>query len=352
MHVRDVDSGGGGTASMSNFRDHTWELTLTRRELIGDILSNLGEYVRLFVEVFDPLEGEWLEFPFGLYKLDPYTAAHERWSSVHTLTGRSPEVLISEDSASYGYRADAGAGILATVRGILEERGVPPAAINFPGADKQLVTPMYFDVFQDASSVIWLRIVNALLNAGGFYAIYTDASGRFTTKEIEALGAREPDVIYASEGPYRMMVGTITEEYDWDAFANKVIVYSGDPNQTIPVVGVAVNRDPNSPGSVQNYGRVVEKEPVQLQNIVSQDEANQLAAAELKRRTAAYRRAAFSTLPDPRRGPREDARAEVRRADGKTVFTGMWTIVNLTWSLGSPPEPMSFEAHRRERLDA
>jgi hypothetical protein len=349
--VRDID-GGSASVSMSNFRDHTWEITLTRRELIGRILQNLGRYVRLFVEVFDPVGSEWLEFPFGLYQFDPPSASHERYGSSYALTGRSPEVLISEDSSSYGYSVGAGVNILARVRQILTSRGVPAAAINFPPSTKTLQTAMYFDPFQDASSIIWLRIVNALLNAGGFYAVYTDAEGRWTTKEIEALGRREPDAIYTSEGPHRMVVGTIDEEYDWEAFSNKVTVYSGDPNQGTPVFGVAVNRDPNSPGSVQNYGRVVEKEPVQLQNIVSQAEANRLAAAELRRRTAAFHRSSFSTLPDPRRGPKEAVRADVRRADGKVVFGGMWSVVNFTLPLSSPPGVMGFEVHRSESLVA
>lgn len=352
--VSDVQSG-GGQASMSNFRDHTWEINLTRRELTGSVLARLGDYVRLFVEVHDPAASEWIEFPVGLYKLDPYTSSHEEWGSSFALAGRSPEVLFSEDYAVHALTVQAQAPILAWCRGLLVARGIPARQINFPGVDKVLGTPMSFDPFQDSSSTSYLRILNALLNAGGFYALYTDNEGRFTTKEIEALGSVEPDAIYTSGGElggaYRFLAGTIEEEYDLESFANRVVVYSGDPNQAAPVVAVATNRDPNSPGSVQNLGRVVQGEPVMVQNVVSQSAANQLAAAQLKRDTAANHRVNFSTLPDPRRGPRENYRIEARRADGTAVVSGMWSVVGWTLPLGSPPEPMAHECTRRARLD-
>lgn len=284
--IKDIDSG-GGQVSMSNFRDHTFELNLSRKELTGSVLERLGDYVKLIVEVRDPITYAWMEFPMGLFKLDPYTSSHEAWGSTYALTGRSPEVLLVDDYAVHGLAIQAGAEILRWCRQILLVRGVPSHMINFPGRDKVLGTPMFFDPFQDSSSCAYLRIINALLNAGGYFALFTDNEGRFTTREIEALGAVEPDAIYTSGGDlggaYRMVVGTIEEEYDLESFANRVVVHSGDPNQSVPVVGVAANNDPNSPGSRQNVGRWIQGEPVQLQNIVSQAEANQLAAAELKR---------------------------------------------------------------------
>ena len=86
-------------------------------------------------------------------------------------------------------------------------------------------------------------------------------------------------------------------------------------------------------------GRVVIGEPVELQNIVSAEEARKLAQAELKRRTAVSHKAQISVLPDPRRGPREDCRLNVRRPrrpdpdgfgyasgePGKEIATGRWT---------------------------
>ena len=362
----------GGEVSMSNFRDHTWELALTRRELEEPELALFGDWVRVFVEVrtgelHEAPGTRYRSFPFGLFQIDPPNPEHDEASTTYAVTGRSPEIVVLDDYATDGYKAAKGTGVLEESRRILTSRGVPPERIDFPAHDVKLTADLWVDQHQDWSKCSRLRIVNTLLNAGGFYALYTDAEGYFKTKEIEDTASRKHDAEWTSEGPFRMVVGSIGEEYDLSSFANKVVVYAGEPGSAM-IDAVAVNADPESPGSVlpppAGIGRVVMREPVKLQNVVSQNEADKLARAQLKRDTAANHKIRMSVLPDPRRGPREDVYLDVRRPHypdpdaygplegepGERVLQGRFTIVGWTFPLENPPQPMSVELTRAEKL--
>lgn len=368
----------GGEVSMSNFRDHTWELSFARGEMANEILTTLGDYVLLEVHVREAFEWderffdaqtEWTVFPFGLYRIEQPSAAHDMAASSYSIVAKSPEIIVLDDYATNGFLASTTEYSLRKSADVLMAAGVPAERIDFPWAsDKKFNTPMWFDPHQDFSRTSRLRIINAMLNAGGFYGLYTDAEGYFRTKEIEDTSTRDASARWTSEGPFRMVVGAISEEFDLDNFANKVVVYSGDPTKGPMIDAVAVNDDPDSPGSINpppiGLGRTIMRDPIALQNVVSVTEAKRVAQAQLKRASAVNHRVTLSVLPDPRRGPREDVELDVRRQvypdpdaygpmegePGKTVLSGLYTVVGFTWSLANPPQPMSVEVHRREVL--
>lgn len=360
----------GAQVSLSNYRDHTWELSLPVREAERSGIDLFGGWVKAEVLLRDPFyktppltwesnvtwesdvtwEGEegfaerWLSFSLGLYRFDFPKGSDSPVERVYSLTGKSPEVLLLEDMAYGGYSVAAGAGVLATARGILLDRGIPANRIDFPpdSEDKLLANDVFFDPYQDAAGCYWLRIVNSLLAAGGFYALYADRDGRLTTHEIEdRLGAE--DVFYGSwdtPDSEMMLTDDIGWEYSDEAFANRVVVYSGDPNEVTPVVGVAENNDPDSPISIPNIG-VVQREPVTMQTLVSEAEADKVALAQLRLATSLHLKLNLATLPDPRRKPREVYRLEARKPDGTLFWDGTWRVTN--WTLPLDRGQMSHE---------
>lgn len=335
--IEELSSIETASVSLSNYRDHTWELTLPVREAERSGLNLFGGYVRaevLLRDAFYRAAERWLSFSMGLYRFDFPRGSDSPVERTYDLTGKSLEALLLQDMAHEGYLAPTGSWVLGTVRQILMDWGVPSGRINFPPAseDKQLTSDAFFDPYQDASGCYWLRICNSLLASGGFYALYTDRDGRFVTKEIES-GLSTESVFYGTtEDSERLITDEIGWEYGDESFANRVVVYSGDPNEATPVVGIAENNDPDSPISIPNYG-VVQREPVTMQNIVSEAEANKIALAQLRLATSLHLTLNVSTLPDPRRGPREVYRLDARKPDGTVLWDGLWRVTNWTLPL-------------------
>ena len=336
----------GAQVTLSNFRDNTWELSLTVER--PDVIPKMGDWVRVYAEVRDG--ASWITYPLSLYKLDPAGATHNPLYSTYEVSGRSPEVVLSENAAYLGYTVAAGAGVLATVRTIMQGRGIPNDRIVLPTVDVTLPAAMSFSPLQDFSSTYYLRIVNSILNAGGFRALFADAEGRLTTESFADNESGEADVTYASDSRgVKMISGDIGEERDYESFANRVVVYAADSDTTVPVIGVAENRDPDSDGSIGNLGRVVQGDPLQVQVVVSQQVANMLARAQLRRVSAYERKLNLSTFPDPRRDAREVYRLYVSREDGVSVAAGLWDVIG--WSLPlQVGAPMTHELSRRVSL--
>lgn len=337
----------GATVDLSNFRDSTWGLGLTMRAT--DALDPFTDYVMPVCEV--KLEtGEWQDFPLGLYRFDlGRSMRHLEHMSTWNLTGYSREALLLKDMAVEGYSVAAGQGVLAEVRNVLAAQGVPALMINLPPSSEDKVLPegMYFDPSQDAQGSYWLRIVNALLRAGGFSAIQTDAQGRFVAyKEGDALDSL-PEVSYGTGGDFEPMVtGEIGDDYDDERFANRVVVYSADLQVTPPIYAVAENRDPNSKGSIQEVGPVLKE--IRQQAITSAQEAQALADAELQRSSGYLRKLGISTLPDPRRGPGENYALDLIGKDA--TIDGRWQVVSWSLPLSDPPTKMDHSLSRLERV--
>lgn len=338
----------GASVTMSNHRDNAWELSLEM--LATEKLNPLTDYVKPVMDLFvkDRAGRErWERFPLGLYRFEvsgpsmTHLPHVSRWS----LSGQSPEILLLGDTAHTGYTVVAGANILATVRSILLARGIPDSRILLPARDKALTTTMYFDPAKDQDSVYWLRIVNALLAAGGYYGLYTNAEGFFTTQEIKDVDARPPDMSYGEVGD-PLIVGEVADDYKDSNFANKVVVMSTDVNTTPPIVAVAENHDPNSPASIENLGRTVIK-VISLQNVISQSVADTLAKDELSKASGRYHRVTMATIPDPRVAPRQVYDALLHNQRGHEILGGRWRVININLPLSG--ERMTHELARSER---
>lgn len=374
----------GASVSLDNSREHTWELTVPMRE--AESLDIFGDWVKLVVllrdshypettgpvtwndagawEDLDVSWGDtskktviverWLRFPMGLYRFDFPRGSDSPLARTYELTGKSPENLLLRDMANYGWRVNAGSYILQSVFDILIDKGIPANRIDFPVmnsvvTDVQLPTTAYFDPLQDAQGCYWLRICNTLLAAGGFYALYTDGEGRFTTQKIEDGPRAATDVTYGSEpGTERLITEEIGFEYGDEEFANRIVVYSGDPNLNPPIVGIAENWDPDSRVSYDALGYWVQPDPFVEQYIANATEATRLAKARLRVASGVDLKLSVTTVPDPRRKPRELYTLDVRREDGTRLWSGKWRVSG--WTLALDLSAMSHDVIREVRL--
>ena len=333
---------------MSNFRDAAWQLSLTMDR--DRDFNPLEDWVKAEVEV--RLRGEWVQYPFGLYKFRTKGGRHLRERSVWELEGYSAELLVLDDVARSVFTVAATDNILATVRAILLDRGVPPAKIRLPmDKDKAIGRAQIFDPFADSSKAAWLRICNSLLNSGGFTALYTDAESNFFAEPVTEITTEEPAVRYGPDvaaGEEPIVLDEVEDDFDDERFANAMIVSSEDPSQDPPITAVAENNDPDSAGSFQRLGRWVVKE-IKLRTIPDQATADRVARAQLQAASGYYRTLGWRTPPDPERGPREYFGFYIPRKETAPVV-GEFRGTGFQMGLTPHPQEMSFEASKIERV--
>ena len=357
--IRSVES---AEINLSNYRDHTWELAVNLLE--DDEIDPFLDYVKVVIRIRSSDVG-WIEFPMGLYRFDMPQGSDNPFFTTWDLVGRSLEAMLLDNMAAGGKKVNAGTGVLQATRQILTQQGIPADRINFPSPDVPLVREMTFSPFQDVDSCYWLRICNALLAAGGFYALYTDNEGYFTTKPIEGSGERPIAITYLGNGALgdregeELITGDIGWEYDPE-FWNKVVVYS---DSGMFVVAVAQLHNQNVPPPNAYTYIVVDEEseyayealnntflqrpPESYQAIATSLEASKLAISLLKRSASKHVTLTVPTIPDPRRGPREDYWIEARRSDGERIWNGHFRVVG--WSLPLSLSEMSHEVNKAIR---
>lgn len=344
----------GGTLTLSNFRDWTWEVTFPATVLdVDDPFDVFGTYARLVSELYDPFSKSWLRFPLGVYVLGPPKGERERERSTFEVSGRSLEAVLAEDGlhASGGYSAPAGVGVLAEVRRLCGTLGFPLSRLNFPPAseDVALTTPLEIDAAQDSAGCYYLRICNRLLAAGGFIALYADKEGRLATKKSSARARREPDVFYgSSEIRERLVVGAIGEDYEDNRFGNRIVVRSSDALDVEPIRVAVENRDPNSPASIKNFGRVVQPEPLVYENLSSAAEALALARGRLAVASGLNAKLNLRTVQDPRLDARQTYSLSVSDDRGREAAFGTWFPVGATLPLDEGAGVMEHQLARSE----
>lgn len=319
------------TVTLSNDRDNTWELGVNLNAT-SDIDPFL-DIVKLVIRIRSSLD-DWISYPFGLYRFASPKGTDNVFYTSWDLIGESLEVLLLDNQASTGYKINAGVGALSAARAILASQGIPTARINFPSTDNAISKNIVISPQQNSADAYYLRIVNKVLAAGGFYALYTDAEGFFTTKELG--GQQPPAVRYTANGDNEgeeLISGDIEWEYTREFF-NKVTVFESDGSTdappvwhtaelhnkrvSAPNVHTTVVVDADSPFAIEEVG-VHAAEPKSYQHIKSDVEAQLLAIALLNRIASRHQVIQFPTMPDPRRGPREKYRVIARRSDGSIL---------------------------------
>lgn len=330
--------------SLNNFRDATWELSIAFDR--NDEFNPFKDWIKIEAEVY--VKDKWVSFPLGLYKFDKIGGSHTTSSSTWELTGYSGEILFVQDTLRNVRTIKAGSYILRTVRNDLIAAGVPEERISFPmSEDKKINTSLVFDPFNDESNGTKLRVWNTLLNAGGFFALYTDSEGRFVTSSYKDVRTQEPSVIYG-DGGEKIVLDGISDNWDDESFANAVVVISEDPNQTPPIVAHAENNDPNSDASRVNLGFWKVKK-VTRKTLPDLATAKKIAKSELQASSGFWRTIGWSTPPDPERGPKEYYSFNIGRENTDDI-TGIFRGGNFSMDVYPFPKEMSFEGSKTEEV--
>ena len=334
--------------AMSNFTDATWELSFTAR--YSDDFDPETDYITAVTDVL--VNGEWERFYLGQYRFlgreNTYSEELRAWS----LTGHSVEDILLNDQPSTGYTVAAGAMCLVTVKALLVSLGFPATRIDLPTTDRAIPNGLYWHPAGTEEDTNWLRVVNSILNSCGYSSLRADNYGRLYAYDVpEDPTKLAPDVVY---GPADMpetenfVGGTVTDNWDYERFANRIIAVSDDVNQDPPLVAVAENRNPNSRASIQRLGRTITKK-VSTSTAASQATLDKMAKAQLITASGFYRRSTITTLRDPRRKP-DETYEFIYKSEGETVMSDRWNVINWKYPLDRDMSPMTHEIAKVEAI--
>lgn len=344
------------SVNFSNYRDNTWETSITVDK--GPDFNPFTDWVKVEVEAH--ITGVGVKtYEVGLYHFfDDIGSEHFRDHTVWSLTGTSGEGLLVNDTTRNVFTVPKGAKILKTVKNLLLGLKIPASMIALPmDQDKELRNGLVFDPFQDEENSSKLGIINKLLNAGGWYALYTLGNGVFTTIKIRDLDKLQPDFFYGppDEGGEPLLINSITDSYNMEGWANAVIVTSEDPVQAVEEKkqkGKTAKRIRGIAEDLQSYNDVGywKVKRVKYKHIVDQEEADRLAKAQLKAASHKHRTVSYTIFPDPEHfGPKMSARLLHYTDDLDTpIVRGVFKDVNASWNLHPRPKEIVFESSRSE----
>lgn len=155
-----------------------------------------------------------------------------------------------------------GTVITTAVRSLIEGSGEPAGALTESGA--VLRTSMTWD-----AGTTRLRVINDLLDAGGFYALWCDGLGQYQVSPY-LLPAARPTSAHIVDDSESIYAPDFTAEEDIYSVPNRVIGVSQSTGEEPALVAVASNTDPDSPYSFQNLGVWVDHVETEIE-VASQD---------------------------------------------------------------------------------
>lgn len=193
----------------------------------------------------------------GISGVDGWPIATMLFTSPHLtrqdgLIGYSVELLpklavIDEDATETGYSLAAGANIVDAVVALIESTG--ETRISATPSDKVLANPQTWPAGESK-----LTIINDLLTSAGYWSLWCDGSGLFRVEPY--LSPADRPVAYRFEaGQASIHKAGWEREQDLASVPNRYVVVGQGTDEEPPLVGVALNEDPDSPFSFQARGR-------------------------------------------------------------------------------------------------
>ncbi|SDQ04819.1 hypothetical protein [Leucobacter chromiiresistens] len=157
--------------------------------------------------------------------------------------------IIDEDSVAARFSLAAGTPIIPAVVSLIQSTGETRIAVT--DSDATLTNAM---VWEPAESK--LTIINDLLDAAGYWALWCDGSGQFRVEPYIAPADRAVSFVFEA-GEVSIHSPEWDQEQDLSSVPNRYIVVGTGSDSAPALSAEAINEDPESPYSVQNRGRVI-----------------------------------------------------------------------------------------------
>lgn len=157
--------------------------------------------------------------------------------------------VIDEDTVDGVYSLEAGTPIIAAVVELIQSAG--ESRISVTPSDATLRNSIVFDAAESK-----LTIINTLLEAAGYWSLWCDGGGQFRVEPYVAPRDRAVSFVFAA-GEASIHKPVWEREQDLASVPNKFQVVGEGSETDAPLVGVAVNEDPDSIFSIPSRGRTI-----------------------------------------------------------------------------------------------
>lgn len=191
------------------------------------------------------------------------------------------DIASGDPAGIAAYAAPAGANVIDLVKTLIGETGELTPAIQ-PDS-KVLASPMLWDV-----GTTRLRIINDLLDAGGYFSLFCDGYGQYQAVPYVQPSDRVPvyeSLAPFSDGPQSLMAPEWTRDRDIYSIPNRYLVVGQGDGTTAALTSLATNTDPNSPYSYPSRGRWITEVAIGVE-AVDQSALDTIARARLSSATS------------------------------------------------------------------
>ncbi len=160
--------------------------------------------------------------------------------------------ILQQDSVISTYAVKSGQNIMSRVRSLIASTGEGVGAFESSSATlkKDMVWP---------AGTSKLTIINELLDAGGFMALWCDGYGTFRT-EMDVSPLKRPYAFRFADGISSIFLPSFSVEDDIYSVPNRVVMTSQGSGDDEAWTVVAANRNKESPYSYQSRGRWITDE--------------------------------------------------------------------------------------------
>lgn len=321
-YLRDLDGVESGTLSYSNAKTIKSGGKITYR--------GLGEnWVRLLVQpVYTATSAAGtIEWPMGVFIPETPGVQYDDGERTEEIELYDTLKYLDDYVFAETLSAAAGSNLVDVARQVVDA-AVPGARVLADETDLVLSTGRVWEAGTTA-----LQAVNDLLDSANYFSLWVDGHGRYRMEHYTAPQSRS--VVWDFRDDYNgIYEPAFTREQDLFNVPNRMVVIAQGDQDSPPLVGVALNEDPDDPASFQSRGRWVTRVDTGV-DADSQQQIDERAARRLVELSNPMAALTISHAIVPlqlndavtfRRGPADiDTKAVVQSYDVNTDVGGLVT---------------------------
>jgi hypothetical protein len=206
-----------------------------------------SDRIQPYMELQMP-DGNWIEFPLGIFLLNTPTRSDETGAIYREIEAYDGLIILDEDKFAERYYIAGGKRYTQAITEILTSAGIKK--FNIQDSDKTIGSKG----LEFATGTSKLEVVNQLLRALNYVPLWVDSIGYFTSYEYSSPTYRGVDYEYLDDS-LSVLYNGIEEELDLNV-PNSWVAVQSNPEKT-PLVSRKVNNSVLSPTSTVNVGRTI-----------------------------------------------------------------------------------------------
>lgn len=346
QRLQDVSAALAGGSVTWNEDQDTYHATLTVTAQPAGQFNRLADYLQPVAELtYD--DGRVVVEPMGIYRIVGISSLHTSTGSSDTLTAYDLVYELSNSKISIPYTIPAGSDPLTYVKSNLNYIGFSVRQFAFPGVSRPTTADFVYPPGTSRQ-----QFINDMFAGLGWYYIWMNRYGKFTTRPSLPLSSLQPVTTYTAgdlnPNSPSMLYPSITNDTDDSRLCNIVTVRNITPGG--PAIWYsAINDDSTSDIAYTKVGRIA-LPPEDNPQITTKAEA-QARAEQLLTEGASYlRKVTIATQPDPFFDLHDAVGLSVKAPDGSVYYDGIWWRRTTTFPL-SPEGWSSGQTMDLNRID-